>query len=276
MARQERTATRTRKAAEQADAIIADATSRAQRTLSQAAGFVPKLKKCPVCATTGTLAELKAAGHGKGCMVNAPQVDAKPRAKVTAGARVVTTAADPQRASQAERAHTMRNAGQSWMAIGAALGLPGAKSGAAAARKLYAEFYGSHKAAPGVQRRGKERHEATVGAKRDRREQVQFGTGLIKPDMPDDEVLALLRGKTVEWAIDLRRLADGKGEPEWCEQDAKVHPTDAIIEQVGPNGDRCIRFRTLEGWTEQDKQGNSEPISGPTRTVRLAAIHTVR
>jgi hypothetical protein len=54
-----------------------------------------------------------------------------------------------------------------------------------------------------------------------------------------------------------------------------VHPTDLIIEE-GAEGERCVRFRTLEGWDEPDKNGDSKPLAGPTRTVRLAAIHTVR
>lgn len=280
MGRQERTASRTRKAASRADAIIAEATQRAQ------------LKRCK-CGAKGTTAELKAAGHPRTCATKlaeqewvaqrteaierakAPQTDAKPRAKVTAGARVVTRPSGHSD-EQGDRCVEMREQGASWMAIGAELGLPGAKTGAAAARKLYAAHTGeSHRKAPGRIRAVKERHAATTGAKRDRREQVHFGTGLITDDMTDEQVVALLAGKAIEWAIDLRRLADGKGEPEWCEQEARVHPTDLIIED-GKLGERCVRFRTLEGWDEPDRHGVSKPLAGPTRTVRLAAIHTVR
>jgi hypothetical protein len=269
--RQERTARATRKAAEQAETIIAEATSKARRGDQD--------KRCPVCRTVGDLAWLKANGHGKRCTSTprvlaeaiGAQIDAKPRAKVTAGARVVRkpdAASDPLGAQCLE----LREQGLSWMAIGAKLGLPGAKSGAAAARKLYAAHTGqSHRAAPGLPKAPRaRRHAAQVGSKASRRERVQLGTGLISDDMPDEAVVTLLAGKTIQWAIDLKRLADGRGEPEWAEQEAKVHPTYIRIE-FGKLEERCVRFREHLG---EDKHGNV--ISGPTRTVRLAAIHTVR
>lgn len=279
MARQERTAARTRKAAEQADTIIAEATQRARHETDLARIKVAKalLKRCPVCKETGTAADLKAGGHGRQCTADAsaPQTDAKPRTKATAGARVVRkpeAASDPQGAKCVE----MRANGSSWMAIGAALGLPGAKNGAAAARKLYAATTGqSHRTAPGLQRKVKERHAATVGSKTARREVVQTRGGFFSTDTPDEEIVALVHGKTVEWSIDIQRLAAGKGEPQWADQEARVHPTDVYVKDV--NGERCLNFRTLEGWYEPDpKTGISAPIAGPTRTVRLAAIHTVR
>jgi hypothetical protein len=257
MARQERAARATRKAA---DTIIAEATARAT------------LKRCPVCQTTGTVVELKAGGHGKVCTASAPQTDAKPRTKVSAGARVVVRL-DNHSSDQGAECVELRGQGLSWMAIGKKLGLPGAKCGAAAARKLYQAHTGqSHRQAPALARtpRASRRHAAQVGSKRDRREMVQLGTGLIAEDMPDDKVVELLAGKTIQWAIDLRRLADGRGEPEWSEQEARVHPTDLIIE-FGKLEERCVRFREYGG---EDKHGR--PIAGPTRTVRLAAIHTVR
>lgn len=258
--RQERTARTTKKAARQADTIIAEATARATGP-----------KRCPVCRTTGTLAELKAGGHGKAC-TNTPQTDAKPR-KVTAPTAKVHVRATGHSVDQGAQCVELREQGLSWMAIGAKLGLPGSKNGAGAARKLYAAHTGqSHKQAPSLARTPKtsRRHPAQVGSKASRREQVQLGTGVIPDDMPDDKVVEMLAGKTIQWAIDLRRLADGRGEPEWCEQEARVHPTDLIIE-FGKLEERCVRFREYGG---QDNHGR--PIAGPTRTVRLAAIHTVR
>lgn len=272
MARQERAARASKRADQQADTII---TKSRERVLAEASGLVPRRgdqdKRCPVCRTVGDLAWLKANGHGKACTANAPQTDAKPRAKAIAGARVVRkpeTASDPQGAKCAE----MRALGLSWMAIGAALGLPGAKTGAAAARKLYAAHTGqSHTQAPSPARKPRvsRRHAAQVGSKVARRQVVQRQGGFFSDDVPDEEVVALVHGKTVEWSIDIRRLAEGKGEPEWCDQEAKVHPTDVYVKEV--NGERCLNFRTLEGRYEDGK-----PIAGPTRTVRLAAIHTVR
>lgn len=277
MARQERTARATRKAAQQASTIIEKATEAARLGAARDAG-VP-VKRCPVCKATGTIAELKAGGHGKACTstpASAPQTDAKARTKVTAGARV-RVRPDNHSSDLGAQCVEMRNNGSSWMAIGAALGLPGAKSGAAAARKLYAAHTGeSHKSAPGITRapRASKRHAAQVGSKTSRREVVQRQGGFFSDDMSDDDIVALVHGKTIEWSIDLRRLAGGVGEPEWCDQDARVHPTDVYVRE--DNGERVLNFRTLEGWDEPDKFGNSAPIAGPTRTVRLTAIHTVR
>lgn len=320
MTRQERAARASKWADQQADTIIAEATTRATDKTARAVKLteeqaldrrkrdsaairgttVEPAKRCPVCRTTGTLVELKAAGHGKGCTekppcqhtrgcagkvghggtcpVAAPQIDAKARTKLTAGARVVTR---PEAHSEdlGARCVQMRDEGAvSWAAIGAALGLPGAKTGAAAARKLYAAHTGKpHTSAPGPTRapRASTRHAAQVGSKTARREVAQRQGGFFSDDMPDEDVVALVHGKTVEWVIDLARLAGGKGEPQWAEQEARVHPTDVYVKEV--NGERCLNFRTLEGWYEPDpKTGDSAPIAGPTRTVRLAAIHTVR
>jgi len=258
MARQERAARTSKRAAQQADTIIAEAIERAQ------------LKKCPVCQTTGTVAQLKADGHGKGC-TSAPQTDAKPRTKATAGARV-RVRPDNHSSDQGAQVVTMREEGMSWMAIGAKLGLPGAKTGAAAARKLYAAHTGqSHTQAPSPARkpRASKRHAAQVGSKVARREVVQAKGGFFSSDTPDADIIALVHGRTIEWSIDLVRLAGGKGEPAWADQEARVHPTDVYVKEV--NDERCLNFRTLEGHYEDGK-----PIAGPTRTVRLAAIHTVR
>lgn len=259
MARQERTARATKRAAEQADTIIANATERA------------RAKRCPVCGTTGNIEELKAGGHGKRCTASAPQIDAKPRT-VARGTRVVVKpASDPHTEQGAEVVRLRDEESLSWMAIGAKLGLPGAKNGAANARKLYAAHSGrSHKSAPTTRApRASRRHAAQVGSKTARREVVQQKGGFFSADTPDDEIVALVHGRTIEWSIDLVRLAGGKGEPAWADQEARVHPTDVYVRE--DNGERVLNFRTLEGHYDDGK-----PIAGPTRTVRLAAIHTVR
>jgi hypothetical protein len=167
----------------------------------------------------------------------------------------------------------MRDEGKSWVAIGAALGLPGAKSGAGAARKLYAQHWGSYSGTQAVRARKAAPPAASAKAspRYERVEKVVSGEDLFA-SMTDNEVMAYVCGKTVVWLIDLRRLAHGKGEPGYSEMEARVHPTDAIIEPgaAGPD-ERCLRFR--EYWGNDDR---GKPISGPTRTVRLSAIHTVR
>jgi hypothetical protein len=275
--KQERTARASKRAAAQADTIIAEATERA------------RLKRCK-CGAKGTAAELKAAGHPRTCATKvaeqeyvaartdaierakAPQTDATARTRARGTRVVVKPASDPQTEQGAEVVRLRNDEQLSWMAIGAKLGLPGAKNGAANARKLYAAHTGqSHKAAPTTARapRNNKRHAAQVGSKTARREVVQARGGFFTEDTTDEEVVALVHGKTIEWSIDLARLAGGKGAPEWCDQEARVHSTDVYVKDV--NGERCLNFRTLEGRYEDGK-----PIAGPTRTVRLAAIHTVR
>jgi hypothetical protein len=296
--KQERTAKAAKKAAVRAREIITEIhertlAERAQEAIdSENEARAKAAKRCPVCKTTGTVAELKAGGHGKACSAkcidcikpmrdctcpSTPQTDAKPT-KAATPTKVVRKAASTHSVDQGAKCVEMREQGSSWMAIGAALGLPGAKTGAAAARKLYAAHTGqSHTQAPSPARkpRASKRHPAQVGSKTGRREVVQQRGGFFSADMTDEEVVALVHGKTIEWSIDLARLAGGKGEPQWCDQEARVHPTDVYVREDG--GERVLNFRTLEGWGEADpKTGDSAPLAGPTRTVRLAAIHTVR
>lgn len=240
--RQERTARATKRAAEQAEAIIEKATERAA------------VKKCPVCGERGTVARLREGGHGRAC----------PLTPITYEDLI------PEEAATCKK---MREEGKSWMAIGATLGLPGAKNGAAAARKLYAQYYGSYAETKVATKPKKEKPAAAGnnGPRYARVEKVINGENLFA-SMSDRQVEEYVAGKTIVWLIDLRRLAGGKGEPAFSEQDAQVHPTDLLIEAGvrGPD-DRCLRFRQLLG---EDKHGR--PISGPTRTVRLTDIHTVR
>lgn len=272
--KQERTARASKRADQQAATIIGKATlaARAQEAIDSENAARASLKRCPVCGATGTVAELKAGGHGKRCTTSAPQIDAKPRKATGAAARVVRKPAPPSDDQGAECVRLRDDEHLSWMAIGEKLGLPGAKNGAAAARKLYAASAGrSHKTAPALARKGRvsTKHAAQQGSKVARREVVQAKGGFFSADTPDEEIVALVHGRTVEWSIDLARLAGGKGEPQWADQEARVHPTDVYVK--GVNGERCLNFRTLEGHYEDGK-----PIAGPTRTVRLAAIHTVR
>lgn len=292
MARQERAARASKRADQQADTIIAETTervtgktARAHRLTDEEAldrrmrdsaairGVPMPTKQCPVCKTRGTVAELKAARHGKACTAKAPQTDAKARTHARGTRVVVKPASDPQTEQGAEVVRLRKDEQLSWMAIGAKLGLSGAKNGAANARKIYAAYTGqSHKAAPTTARaprNNSKRHAAQVGSKTARREVVQARGGFFTEDTTDEEVVALVHGKTIEWSIDLARLAGGKGEPQWADQEARVHPTDVYVKEV--NGERCLNFRTLEGHYEDGK-----PIAGPTRTVRLAAVHTVR
>lgn len=105
---------------------------------------------------------------------------------------------------------------------------------------------------------------------RSRKAAVREGWGVIPRGQTEAEVEEFLRGKKIRWSIDLQRLAGGKGDPYFAEEEARVTPDADFVLYEEINGAACVRFREVLG---MDKEGN--PISGPTRTVRLAAIHTV-
>jgi len=96
--------------------------------------------------------------------------------------------------------------------------------------------------------------------------------------MPDEEVEAYVRGRTIEWAIDMARLTNTDpntwGEGRWVQQDARVHVDEQwvrVIDREEEGKDRVLYFREYGG---RDKEGNH--MSGPTRVVRVDAIFTVR
>jgi hypothetical protein len=106
--------------------------------------------------------------------------------------------------------------------------------------------------------------------KEERVERVRTGTDSVIPsDLPDEEVVAMLRGREISWMINLNDL-DGKGDS-WSEGSALVHPKWAAIE-ITADGHRCFKFK---------EQELGVPIEyrlapGATRIVRLDRIHSVK
>jgi hypothetical protein len=185
----------------------------------------------------------------------------------------------------------LRDGGMAWWVIGQKLGLAGAassasepeaKRGAGRARTLYAAANRGE-----VPRTNKPRAGATVrptgpgrgGTVTSRKEQLVNEGHVIPRDMPDEEVEALLCGRTIEWAIDMARLTGttpeswGTDDARWCKQEAKVHPESkwVYVGEEDKYGNRVVRFREYLG---RDNQGNL--MAGPTRTVRVDAIYTIR
>lgn len=178
----------------------------------------------------------------------------------------------------------LRDGGMPWWEVGQKLGLAGparssaepeGKRGAAAARKLYAQASGGVVPRTLAPRKGtvpKPQGPGQTGTITERKIQLVTKGHVIPPDMSDDDLEELLAGKKIQWAIDLRALCDGKGEPEWCEMEATVHPDWVRVEDKPDKyGNRTIRFRELLG---RDDRGRL--MSGPTRTVRVNAIYTIR
>lgn len=261
MSRQERTA----RAVKRADVKVTEMVQAATRKV-----------KCRKCGTAGTRTELKAAGHGSGCQ--ASQNDVQPRStrsQVATPAPAASTGNDPLSA-ECRRLRDVE--GLSWMAIGAKLGLPGSKNGAANARKLYAQNGTPHvKRSRVTSASNRPAKPATSrGSKAERKLAVVAGSHVIPEDTTDEEVVALVAGRTIEWGINLARLAPGPDH--WINQEARVHPNDVMVEEErDADGSRVLRFREFLGYDDDKRSPRyGQPMGGTTRTVRLSAIHTVR
>lgn len=267
MARQERTARATKRATAQAEKIVADRTAAATRVV-----------RCRGCGARGTAAALKADGHGAGCTQTA-QTPAKPTATATAPRHIPKQRSSPEVDQAAECRRLRDEQGMAWWLIGKTLGLPGAgdsaatgKGGAHQARRLYAS---TGKEVPRTRApRGKAaevKGPGQTGTKTERKTMLTLGEHVIPEDMPDEEVVALVAGKHIEWGLNLADLCGGPDD--WYNHEARVHPTDVIVdEEPAKDGSRTLRFREFHGYHSQTHL----PIAGPTRTVRLRAIHTVR
>lgn len=193
---------------------------------------------------------------------------------------------------QAQEVKVLRDGGMAWWVIGQKLGLAGqansasdpeAKRGAGRARSLYAaanrgEIPRSH--APRKGSTPKPQGPARGGTAVSRKVQLVTEGHVIPRDMPDDEVEALVCGRTIEWAIDMARLTDsdpaswGPEDKRWVKQDAKVHvdPQWVYVSTDEETGERTLRFREYAGFdTDRGKH-----MSGPTRVIRVDSIYTVR
>lgn len=206
------------------------------------------------------------------------------RAVVRAEA-IITQATDKVSAGTdlASRVRSLRDGeGMAWWRIAHVLMLPGSadnvaqgKSGAAYARKLYASTNGGSLPPTSPRRRttaaAKPSGPGATGTKTERKLAIVAGEHVIPTDMSDEEVVAWLKGRTIEWGINLATLC-GHGEDHWLNQEARVHPEDVIIDEYpDSNGGRVVRFREYLGIDDRGQH-----MAGPTRTVRLSAIHTVR
>ncbi len=193
---------------------------------------------------------------------------------------------------QATEVKRLRDQGESWWIIGQRLGLAGpassaseaeAKRGAGAARRLYAAANRGIVPRTHAPRKGTTPKVQTVGNAGTitaRKTQLVEHGHVIPRDMTDDEVEAMLLGRTIVWAIDLARLTDtdpdswGSADKRWVEQEARVHvlPTWVkVVDRSDEGKDRVVFFREYGG---RDKEGRH--LSGPTRCVRVDSIFTVR
>jgi len=188
------------------------------------------------------------------------------------------------------RVKHLRDQGKAWWIIGQELGLAGpaasasepeAKRGASKARSLYAaanrgEVPRSH--APRKGSTPKPQGPGRSGSVVSRKEMLVNEGHVIPRDMTDEEVEAMVVGRTIEWAIDMARLTETDpatwGEGRWVKQEARVHVDPQwvrVVDRIEEGKDRVLYFREYGG---RDKEGRN--MSGPTRCVRVDAIYTIR
>ena len=194
----------------------------------------------------------------------------------------------PSQGSEMETAQEvkrLRDSGMSWMAVGAQLGLPGSKSGAGSARRLYAMVNRGEVPRTNAPRKGstpKPSGPASRGVPAYLRKEALVRDGHVIPrDMPDEEVEAMLVGRRIEWAIDMARITNtdpetwGPEDRRWAPQEAKVHPDPQWVKVVYEDNEvgeeeRRVYFREYLGRAQDGRR-----MSGPTRCVRVDSIYTV-
>lgn len=207
-------------------------------------------------------------------------------AKATRSAEPTPTPAVPSQGGTVDLAaecKRLRETGMAWWLIGKTLGLPGAgdsattgKSGAHQARRLYASKNGGEIPRTRAPRNGGvkvEKGPAEKGSKADRKEALSLGESIIPEEMPEDDVVAMLAGRIISWSVNLADLCPGPDE--WYDNEARVHPTDIYVDDdLSKDGSRTIRFREFHGYIGEGR--DRRILCGPTRTVRLRSIHTVK
>lgn len=103
---------------------------------------------------------------------------------------------------------------------------------------------------------------------------VRTGAHNVLPlDTPDPEIGAQLAGRLVKWTIDVGKLCGGKvGEGPFKEEEAIVHPDDILITRDEHGNDPHVTFR--EG---QSVKLNGVPsfVATAYRTVRLSSIYHI-
>jgi hypothetical protein len=147
------------------------------------------------------------------------------------------------------RVRELRDEGSPWWAIARDLEMEGAgnsattgKKGAARARAAYKIAFGDF---PRTFKRGGykgpiEKNEHVAALKKQKKTELKQkalqGKAVIDPNMPDEELAAMLKGRKIKWII--------KGDicPEGMEQEATIHPT-ATLYVYEENGRRVVEFR---------------------------------
>ena len=172
----------------------------------------------------------------------------------------------------------LRDQGEAWWAIAAALKLDGygdsaktGKRGAGKARRAYAAAFGSHPRSQRKERKGgapTERNENAAKVQQQRREdrlaKVRGGESVLDLSLTDAELEDMLRGRKVRW------MTMGTGGLDPVERDAWVHP-DVGVKVEGEGEDRVLNFREYHSTAPADVRW----MPAQHRTIPLVQIYEI-
>lgn len=175
------------------------------------------------------------------------------------------------------RCRELRDAGEPWWAIARALELPGwgnsateGKKGASRARSVYKAAFGSFPRTfkTGAYKGPVERNNRVRELKKQKRKDLlataKAGKSVIGPDVSDEDVADMLKGRKIRWYSE-EYVSSG------IDYEAVVHPR-SVLYIEGEGDDRVVQFR------EQHRRApvGIRELPAQTRIVRLRQIYSVK
>lgn len=186
-------------------------------------------------------------------------------------------AANDDQWNAAVRVRLLREQGEPWWAIARDLELEGwgssattGKKGAARARSLYKAGFGSFPRTfqtggyKGKAERNERVRDLQKQKKAERMATAKAGRSVIGPDVPDEEVAAMLKGRKIRW-YSTEIVSSG------FDQEVCIHPT-APFYIEGDGLERVIHFREQHRRAPRDIRWHP----AQTRTVLLRQIYSVK
>lgn len=181
---------------------------------------------------------------------------------------------------QAETIKAGRDAGKAWWLIAHEMGLPGSapsvaqgKGGASRARAIYKRVLGDYPRKQRMRQGNDETQAVANGTRRRNRQGNEVvkaapGQPVFADSVSDEEVIAAIRGKQIEWEMYRDDAVSGK--PEFVGMDEQiVHESAAVTMRRDKEGFRYVTFR--EG------QGNDVPVElrGYKGKHRSVFVHSI-
>lgn len=186
-------------------------------------------------------------------------------------------AASDEQWNLAVQVRLLREQGEPWWAIARDMELPGAgnsattgKKGASRARNVYKAGFGSFPRTfktggyKGKQERNERVRELAATKKKERLAAAKAGRSVIGPDVPDEEVAEMLKGRRIRWY-------STEIVPTGFDQEVCIHPT-APFYIEGDGLERVIHFREQHRRAPVDVRW----MPAQNRTVLLRQIYSVK